>query len=315
MRSGSAPSSGIVALGGERQGRPALPASDHLRAQQRLLFAARCLRVQVLPVGRDPRVQLAEDDVGAVAAEHLGGRHRRQLSRLVRVAEDDLAGLDRPLLRVGGRNPASFDRGLANAVLEAEGGASGRELVAVLAPDHLDAGQLLVRVPCPLGERLQACRIGREHRQRDVHVGRPERLLPVLGAALADVAELGRARRHPLPELWREAVERVLRHAQRLETVIGEGDRDPGVVRRIGRRPAGVDERVQTPHQFPSRRSVVDAEQQIPAHIGRGSLVQRAALDVVELEAGALAGGQRALSHPHQWCSGGSGGSGFAGER
>ena len=219
------------------------------------------------------------------------------------------------LLRVGGRDPASFDRGLADTVPEAEGRSSGWELVAVLAPDHLDAGQLLVRVPCPLGERLQACPIRREHRQRDVHVGRPERLLPVLGAALAHVAELGRARRHPLLELWREAVERVLRYAQGLETVIREGDRDPGLVRRIGRRPAGVDERVQTPHQFPPRRSIVDPEQQIPAHIGRGSLVQRAALDVVELKAGALARGQRALAHPHQWRSGGSGGSGFAGAR
>ena len=97
--------------------------------------------------------------------------------------------------------------------------------------------------------------------------------------------------------------------------MIGEGDRDPGVVRPVGRLPAGVDERVEAPHQLPSRRAVVDAEQQIPAHIGRGSLVQRAALDVVELEGRALAGGQRDLGRPHQWCSGGSGGSGFAGER
>ena len=86
---------GIVALGGERQRRAALPAADHLGAEQRLLLAARRLRAQVLPVGRDPRVQLAEDDVGAVAAEHLRGRHRRQLAGLVRVAEDDLAGLER----------------------------------------------------------------------------------------------------------------------------------------------------------------------------------------------------------------------------
>ena len=304
---------GIVALGGERQRRAALPASDHLRAEQRLLLAARRLRAQVLPVGRDPRVQLAEDDVGAVAAEHLRGRHRRQLARLVRVAEDDLAGLERPLLRVRRRDAAAFDRRLADAVLEAEGGAPGRELVAVLAPDHLDAGQLLVRAPRPLGDRLEARRVGREHRQRDVHVGRAERLLPVLRAALADVAELGRARRHPLPELRREAVERVLRHAERLETVIGEGDGDPGVVRRIGRRPAGVDDRVQPPHQLPSRRAVVDAEQQVGADVRRRSLVQRAALDVVELEAGVLAAGRRALGHRHQWCSGGSGGSGFGG--
>ena len=113
-----------------------------------------------------------------------------------------------------GRDAAPFDRGLADAVLEAERGASGRELVAVLTPDHLHAGQPFVRFASPLGERLQGGRVGREHRERDVHLGRPEWLLPMLGAALADVAELGRARRHPLPELRREAVERVLRYAQ-----------------------------------------------------------------------------------------------------
>ena len=87
----------VVALGSERQRRAALPASDHLGAEQRLLFAARGPGAQVLPVGGDPRVQLAEDDVGAVATEHIGRRHRRQAPRLVGVAEDELAGLDRPL--------------------------------------------------------------------------------------------------------------------------------------------------------------------------------------------------------------------------
>ena len=35
---------------------------------------------------------------------------------------------------------APLDRRLPDSVLEAEGGASRRELVAVLAPDHLDTG-------------------------------------------------------------------------------------------------------------------------------------------------------------------------------
>ena len=91
---------GIVPLRGERERRAALPAPDHLGAEQRLVLAARGLRAQVLPVRRHLRVQLAEDDVGAVAAEHVRRRHRRQLAGLVGVAEDDLAGLERPLLRV-----------------------------------------------------------------------------------------------------------------------------------------------------------------------------------------------------------------------
>ena len=146
----------VVALRRERQWSAALPAPDHLRAEQRLLLAARGLRAEVLPVGRHLRVQLAEHDVGAVAAEHLGRRHRRQLAGLVRVAEDDLAGLERPLLRVRWRPAAALDRRLADPVLEAEGRAPGRELVAVLAPDHLDARELLLGLASLLDHGLRA---------------------------------------------------------------------------------------------------------------------------------------------------------------
>ena len=75
--------------------------------------------------------------------------------------------------------------------------------------------------------------IGRERGQRDVHVGSTEWLLPVGGAALPHVAQLDRARRHPLLELRREAVERVLRHAERLQALVGEGHGDPGAVPRL----------------------------------------------------------------------------------
>ena len=132
-----------------------------------------------------------------------------------------------------------------------------------------------------------------------------ERLLPVGRAALADVAQLGGTGRHPLAELGREAVERVLRHTERLQALIGEGDRDPRVVSGIGRRPSRVDERVQPSHELAAGGAVVDAQQQVGADVGRGSLVQRAALDVVELEDGSrraavacgsiVSGGARAL--------------------
>ena len=185
----------VVALRGERERGAALPAPDHLRAEQCLLLTVRGLRAEVLPVGRHLRVQLAEDDVGAVSAEHVRGRHRRQLAGLVGVAEDDLAGLERPLLRVRRRPAAAFDRGLADPVLEAERGPPGRELVAVLTPDHLDA----VRAPAWARRAFSAtasrrASVGREHREGDVDVGRAERLLPVLRAALADVARGASAR-------------------------------------------------------------------------------------------------------------------------
>ena len=142
-----------------------------------------------------------------------------------------------------------------------------------------------------------------------------QRLLPVGGTALPHVADFGRPRRHPLAELGREAVERLLRHPERLEAAIGERRRDPRPVRGIGGGAAVVDDPVEPPHELPPGGAVVDAQQQVGADVWGRPLVQRPALDVVELEARALAGGLRAFSHPHQWCSGGSGGSGFAGAR
>ena len=60
---------------------------------------------------------------------------------------------------------------------------------------------------------------------------------------------LGRARGHALPELGREAVERRLRHAQRLQPVVGEGDREPRA-----RAPAGATAGP-SPTRFSSRRT------------------------------------------------------------
>src|SRR5436190_962970 len=71
---------------------------------------------------------------------------------------------------------------------------------------------------------------------------------------------------------------------------------------------------MQPPHQLPSGGAVVDPKQQIPAHVWRRSLVQRAALDVVELEP---PGSRRCDRHscPREKCSGGVGGSAFGGAR
>ena len=137
---------------------------------------------------------------------------------------------------------------------------------------------------CSFEHRFQARGIGRQRRQRNVHVPGSERFLPVGRAALADVSELGRAGRHALPELRREAVKRLLRHAQRLQAVVGEGNGDPGVAGRIRGGPAGVDHGVQPSDQLPSGVTVVDAEQQIGADVGGRSWVERPALDVVEFE-------------------------------
>ena len=195
LRRGIGTELGVVAVRCEGERGAALPAPDHLRAEEVLLVAARRPVAQVASVGRHLRVQLAEDDVGAVATQHLRRRHRRQLTGLVGVAQDDLAGLERPLARTRGGPPASLDRGLADAVLETEGGPSGGELVAVLAPDHLHPGELGVGPACLLGGGLEPSSVRRESRDGHVHVGAPERRLPVLGTALTHVSE--QARRAP----------------------------------------------------------------------------------------------------------------------
>src|SRR5918995_3165192 len=228
------PELGIVLLRGEHERSAALPAADHLGAKQGLLLPAGGLGTEILPIGSHLRMQLPEHDVGAVSTENLRGWHRRRLTRLVRVAEDDLTGLERLLLRVRGGHVASFDGRLADPVLEAEGGAPGGELVAILIPDDLHALKLLVGATYLLDGGLEPRGIGRERGQRDVHVGSTEWLLPIVGAARPHVAQLDSARRHPLLELRREAVKRVLRYAKRLQALIRESNGDPGVVLGIG---------------------------------------------------------------------------------
>ena len=92
-----------------------------------------------------------------------------------------------------------------------------------------------VRLPSACEYRLKARRIGRERADRDVDVRGTERLFPVFGGALADVAQPCRARRHALLERQWEAVERVLWYAQRLETLEGERRGDPSLLGGISR--------------------------------------------------------------------------------
>src|SRR5439155_24392466 len=152
---------------------------DHFRTQKRLFLACRGLLAQVAPVRGDARVQLARCDVASVAAEYTGRRYRRQASRLVGVAEDELPCLDRRLAGIRAGDPRPLDRRLADPVLEAEGGAPRWQLVAVLAPDHLAPGELLAGTACTLDDSLQPRGVGRERRQRDVDIGASERRLPV----------------------------------------------------------------------------------------------------------------------------------------
>ena len=242
FRCRSAPSSGSSRSGERTNGAPLCQRPTILAPSSASSSRLAALLAQIAPVGGDAGVQLAEDDVGAVPAEHVRARHRRQAPGLVRVAEDDLARLERRLAGVRAGDAAALDGGLSDPVLEAEGGPSCGQLVAVLTPDHLDPGELFVRRARALEHRFQPGCVRRQRGERHVDVGGPERLLPVGRAALADVAQLGCPRGHPLPKLRREAVQRVLRHTERLQPLVGESSGDPGVLGRIGGRPAGIDD-------------------------------------------------------------------------
>src|SRR5918998_937071 len=187
---------------------PCVRTQGALEAPRIVAVEERVVALRVIAERRVVDVRRERERSAALpAAEHLRGRHRRKLSRLVPVAEDDLTRLERSFLGIRGGSPAALDRRLTDPVLEAERGPPAFELVAVLAPDHLDAGKLSMRAACLLDHGLQPLAFRRERRQSDVDVTGAERLLPVLRTAVADVAQQRRTGGHPFSELRCEAVE------------------------------------------------------------------------------------------------------------
>ena len=159
------------------------------------------------------------------------------------------------------------------------------ELVAVLTPDQLDPGQLGVglRGPSRRPPRSRASS-GESTAMATCTSAVPSGFSQWSGPLSPTSPRISAARRHPLPELRREAVQRRLRHAERLQPVVGEGDRDRGLVRRAGGPPAESTIRCsRRTSSRPSSRSSMRSSRYVPTY-GRGALVQRAALDVVELE-------------------------------
>ena len=132
-------------------------------------------------------------------------------------------------------------------------------------------------------DRFEPVAARRDDADRDVDVRRAERRFPVGGGARSDVADLGRARSHALAELGDEAVERHLRHAQALQPVVGERDGRPGIASLV-RVAARVHYRVQAAHELASGGAVVYPQEEVAADVRGRALVERAALDVLELE-------------------------------
>ena len=178
---------------------------------------------------------------------------------------------------------AALDRGLREAVGEAEVlGAAGQRR-ARLAADHGDPAVALDRL-AQHPRRAAASAAGScaliitQH----VDLAAAERRLPVLRGALADIAQQLGARRHAGAEVVGEAGERRARDAERLEPGVREGDVDPRL--RLGLpRSGGQDVRGRLGQQRAGARRVVDAQEQV-ARGGQPVAADHEALDRGELE-------------------------------
>jgi hypothetical protein len=191
------PQFGIVVDRAKRQRRAAAPA-PHQLCRQDLLPRAGRVRLEVAAERRHTLVQLAEDDVGAIAAQDLG-LSPLDAAHLVGIAQNEFPRLQGVFLGIGSRNAAPFDGRMADAIPESEGLRLGGQRVAVLAPDRrYPWGQLPVRLPSALKHRLEPRTIRRDRDEHDMNVGRPERRFPVLGATVAGVTQSFRARPSPV---------------------------------------------------------------------------------------------------------------------
>ena len=294
---------GVGGVGRLHERLPVRPASHHLGAQLLLVAAV----VELRRVAQDPPeqshvlVELAVDHVRAVAAERVRRRVRQDAllgvhaGVFVRIAQDELAGRERAPAPAALRHAAAgrplvavaLDRGLCEAVAEAEVLARVREELGVLLVHHRHG------VGHPVAERVQ---LGLEvggglgvDRKEHVRRARAEVVVPIRRGACAGVAEQLGSLRHAVAEFLRERVAHVLGHAERVEPRVGHGDVERGVGLRSVPRLGRGDAVHQAAEPRPARPRLGHAREQVRgAVVGVAVGAQDVALDV-----GALEGGRR----------------------
>src|SRR6266481_5577808 len=111
---------GIVDVRRQGQRRAAAPTADQLRSDQFPFFPGASIGPKESIERADARLIFAQAHICAVATEDVRLRHRRGDPGLARIAEDELAGLDRPSLARERLAAAAFDRRLVDAVLVAQ---------------------------------------------------------------------------------------------------------------------------------------------------------------------------------------------------
>ena len=311
IRVGSSTMSGVGPVGGEHERRPVAPAPDDLgREHVGTAGVVAALLLHVGAEGRDVGLELAVDLERAVAVKRRG-RGVGQTAVLVDVAVQELACADvAPAAGAVGLavaraclHAAPGDRRLRDPVEEAEVVlAAGQRLRARLV-DHRRRAVRLAELAQHLPALVEVLVVDRV--DRDEHVGvagaqaacaqRPHE--PVLGGALAAVAEALGARGHALAELGGEGGEDVVGDAERLQAGVGEGGVGgrrrwpvlPGLGgRHLGQRGA---------HQRAGPVDVLDVQEDVGGR-GEGVAAQDVALDVGTVDVGGLGAAPGQVARP-----------------
>jgi hypothetical protein len=213
--------------------------------------------------------------------EHVRLWHWQRHTGLPGIAEDEFAGFDGSALAGQGFDAAALDGGLADGVFVAEGVEVTGLGAEVLHHQQGDAGEPLVLLARCLHGSAPLVFGFAEDADRDVDVSGTEGHFPVLRIVRSVVQELIGARSHTDAECFREALERVLRHAQRHQPGVADGYRGPGLA---GLPPlgGGVDIGRQPPHEFSTGLCILHMELGVRAIVRLGPVAQHRRLDIVE---------------------------------
>src|SRR5882724_1336187 len=297
---------GITLVGhlGRKGERRAIGPSPHqLRSEQFRVAVSPTLLLQEPAEGGDLLVELAIGHERAVAEEAGRRGRRRNLTLLVDVPEQELAGCDRGPVPIRerlaqparslsrARRPGTRNGWIPKAIGVAEVLAGLRLAVhdahgSVLKCLLSDAPGLRHAAIEPITPGLQRLRCRRIERDPDMDLARPPHRFPPLRRALTPVREQTGPRQHSLPEIEREGIHGRAWELQCGEPAVGESDVHGGI-RLVVVRPQlrGRDPGRYRSDKQPRLRRIIDPKEPVLRERERVSL-QDVALDVGQLELG-----------------------------
>ena len=278
----------IIRLGCQYQRRAAAPPAHELCGDEFPLLGRLPLAAEEFAKRAHVLLQAAVCHETAVAGENLGLRQIGRGAVFIRIAEDELARLQRCAGTRRGHIARPFDDRLREPVTVPEvvvRVAEGWRRLEVERREDLYSFEsreqpFVLRLTAALLRRV-ACE--ENHDRVQLRTGKPAH--PVIGMIRARIAENLRTRRHTLLELLRKSRERRFVHAERAKALPGEGDRYPSLVR-FDRRACLLRGRHLVEHRpqpGPPLRGVAEGEEFVSSGEGWRAR-QENVLDVVEFE-------------------------------